>query len=196
MQRTPHSRTVRLTEAADGEVDAKVFGDLVTADHIVLGSESDFSRHGDTAALVCQDFGTKWIAGYPAPAKSAAESTTAFQHFVGDSKVKRLYSDGSGELGAASQNMLIPHDVSTPQRPQDNGIAERAVRRVIEGTRCCLLQSGLCHAWWKEAMRAYCYNRNVCDVVESTGKTPLRAPFRTTLPRTYVSFWLSRRVQA
>ena len=95
MQRTPHSRKVK-DDAVSGEVDAKAFGDLVTADHIVLGSEDDFSRHGDTAALVCQDFCTKWIGGYPAPAKSAAESTTALQHFVGRSKVKRLYSDGSG----------------------------------------------------------------------------------------------------
>ena len=86
MQRTPHRRKVR-DDAAKEEVDAKVFGDLVTADHIVLGSETDFSRHGDTAALVCQDFSTKWIAGYPAPAQRAAESTVARQHFVCQSKV-------------------------------------------------------------------------------------------------------------
>ena len=82
MQRTPHRRSPQ--DGATGEeVDAKVFGDLVTADHIVLGSETDYSRHGDTAALVCQDFGTKWVAGYPVPAQSAAESTAALQHFVG-----------------------------------------------------------------------------------------------------------------
>ena len=96
--------------------------------------------------MVCQDFSTKWIGGYPAPAKSSAESTVALQHFAGQSKVKRLYSDGSGELEAASRTLQILHDVSTPQRPQTNGIAEHAVRRVIEGTRCCLLQSGLSHA--------------------------------------------------
>ena len=109
-------------------MDTKVFGDLITADHIVLGSEEDHSRHGDTAALVCQDFATKWLGGYPAPAKSAPESTAALQHFVGEEKVKRLYSDGSGELEAASKKMEIPHDVSTPQRPQNNGVAEQAVR--------------------------------------------------------------------
>ena len=175
MQRTPHRRKSK-DDDSDDAIDAKTFGDLVTADHIVLGSESDYSRHGDTAALVIQDFGTKWLGAYPAPAKSAAESKTALQHFVGKAKVKLLYSDGSGELDAASRTMEIPHDVSTPQRPQNNGVAERAVRRVIEGTRCCLLQSGLTHQWWREAMRAYCYNRNASDVVEG-GKTPYEHRF-------------------
>ena len=62
MQRTPHRRKA-TDDTAGGEVDAKAFGDLATAEHIVLGSETDFSRHGDTAALVCQDFSTKWIVG-------------------------------------------------------------------------------------------------------------------------------------
>ena len=145
MQRTQHRRKTK-DDTVEDKIDARTFGDLITADHIVLGSETDYSRHGDTAALVVQDFGTKWIGGYPAPAKSAAESKTALQHFIGKSKVKLMYSDGSGEIDAASRSMEIPHDVSTPQRPQNNGVAERVVRRVIEGTRCCLLQSGLCHS--------------------------------------------------
>ena len=91
-------------------------------------------------------------------------------------KAKGEASDGSGELEAASKELKFPHDLSTPQRPQNNGIAERAVRRVIEGTRCCLLQAGLCHAWWREAMRAYCYNRNISDVVLD-GKTPYELRF-------------------
>ena len=51
MQRTPHRRRAQ-EDAAGEEVDAKVVGDIITADHIVLGAETDFSRHGDTAVLV------------------------------------------------------------------------------------------------------------------------------------------------
>ena len=87
---------------------------------------------------MCQDFSTKWIAGYPANTKSAPATVKALQHFTGQSKVQRLYSDGSGELEAASLKLEIPHDVSTPQRPQNNRVAERAVRRVIEGTSVLL----------------------------------------------------------
>ena len=102
----------------------------------MFGSQTDFSRHGDTAAFVCQDLSTKWIAGYPANTKSAPDTVNALQHIIGQSKVQRLYSDGSGELEAASLKLEIPHDVSTPHRPQNNGVAERAFRRVFEGTRC------------------------------------------------------------
>ena len=89
---------------------------------------------------------TKWIGAYPAPRKTAEESMRALQHFVGKEKVSLLYTDGSGELEKASLGLGIPNDVSTPRRPQNNGVAERMVRRIIEGTRCCLfcIRPGTC----------------------------------------------------
>ena len=52
-----------------------------------------------------------------------------------------------------------------------NGIAERAVRRVKEGTSAVLLQSGLNESWWADSMECYTYLRNVADLF-SDGKTP------------------------
>ena len=63
------------------------------------------------------------------------------------------YTDNSGELKSALFELKIPHDKSTPYRPQANGFAERAVRRVKEGTACALIQSGLSDAWWHYAKR-------------------------------------------
>ena len=50
-------------------------------------------------------------------------------------------------------------------------MAERAVRRVKEGTSAVLLQSGLTENWWADSMECYTYLRNVTDLL-SDGKTP------------------------
>ena len=103
---------------------------------MVIAEVSDYSRHGDTVGLVMQDFGTKYIDFFPAATKSAADTQQALLQFAGPrDKVKRIYSDGSGELVSAIKEVGWRHDLATPNRPQSNGIAERAVRRVLEGTQ-------------------------------------------------------------
>ena len=57
-----------------------------------------------------------------------------------------------------------------------NGIAERAVRRVKEGTSAVLLQSGLNESWWADSMECYTYLRNVTDLL-SDRKTPCERRF-------------------
>ena len=63
-----------------------------------------------------------------------------------------------------------------PHRSETNGIAERAVRRVKEGTSAVLLQSGLNESWWADSMECYTYLRNVTDL-SSDGKTPYERRF-------------------
>ena len=43
----------------------------------------------------------------------------------------------------ACEELSGNHRTSTPHRSETNGIAERAVRRIKEGTSAVLLQSGL-----------------------------------------------------
>ena len=64
----------------------------------------------------------------------------------------------------------------TPHRSETNGIAERAVRRVKEGTSAVLLHSGLNESWWADSMECYNYLRNVTDLF-SDGKTPYERRF-------------------
>ena len=59
---------------------------------------------------------------------------------------------------------------------KQKGIAERAVRRVKEGTFAVLLQSGLNENWWADSMECYTYLRNVTDLL-SDGKTPYERRF-------------------
>ena len=68
------------------------------------------------------------------------------------------------------------HCTSTPHTSETNGIAERAVRRVKEGTSAVLLQSGLNESWWADSMECHTYLRNVTDLL-SDGKTPYERRF-------------------
>ena len=68
------------------------------------------------------------------------------------------------------------HCTSSPHRSETNGIAERAIRRVKEGTFAVLLQSGLGNEWWEDSMEYYCYLRNIQDLL-SDGKTPYERRF-------------------
>ena len=61
-------------------------------------------------------------------------------------------------------------------RSLTNGIVERAVRRVKEGTSAVLLQSGLNESWWAHSIECYTYLRNVKDL-SSYGKTPYERRF-------------------
>ena len=68
------------------------------------------------------------------------------------------------------------HCTSTPHRSERNRIAERALRRVKEGTSAALLQSGLNENFWADSMECKTYLRNVTDLL-SDGKTPYERRF-------------------
>ena len=83
-----------------------------------------------------------------------------------------IYTDNSQEFNKATNDLEYIHDTCTPHRPQTNGIAERAVRRVQEGTSCQLVQSGLNTFWWREAMSCFCFLFNILDIqIEAKHRT-------------------------
>ncbi len=186
IQRTPHRRTSAEVKQEKQSKAVKRFGELITAGHIILGSAAEFSRHGDTVSLVVQDFWTQWIASYPDAVKSAAATKQAMNLFTTPTdKVLRLYSDNSLEIAALELGWR--HDSCTPNRPQSNGSAERAVRRVLDGTRTILYRSGLPHSWWAEATQGCCYLRNITDVVRDD-KTPYQLRHEEPFPGYRIPF--------
>ena len=127
---------------------AENFGDLITADHKVLSDNCE-SRNNHRCAIVVQDLATQWIQAYPCKAKTSQETQRSLQKFLEpDRKPKVIYTDNSLEFGKACEDLSWNHCTSTPHRSETNGIAERAVRRVKEGTSAVLLQSGLSENWW------------------------------------------------
>ena len=152
------------------------FGELITADHKVL-SESCESRNNHRYAIVVQELATQWIQSYPCRTKTSQETQRSLQKFLEPNrKPKVIYTDNSLEFGKACEDLSWNHCTSTPHRPETNGIAERAVRRVKEGTSAVLLHSGLNESWWADSMECYTYLRNVTDLL-SDGKTPYERRF-------------------
>ena len=155
---------------------AENFGDLITADHKVLSDNCE-PRNNHRYAVVVQDLATQWIQAYPCKKKTSQETQRSLQKFLEpERKPKVIYTDNSLEFGKASEEFSRNHCTSTPHRSETNGIAERAVRRVKEGTSAVLLQSGLNENWWADSMECYTYLRNVTDLL-SDGKTPYERRF-------------------
>ena len=80
-------------------------------------------------------------------------------------------------------DMLSLHKIwqrSGYNRTHLNGIAERAVRRIKEGTSAVLLQSGLDGKWWADSMECWCCLRNIQDLL-SDGKSPYERRFGEAL---------------
>ena len=155
---------------------AENFGDLITADHKIFSDGSE-SRHSHRCAIVVQDLAAQWIQSYPRRTKTSQETERSLQKFLDPSrKPKVIYTDNSLEFGKACEDLTWNHCTSTPHRSETNGIAERAVRRVKEGSSAVLLQSGLNESWWAHSMECYTYLRNVTDLL-SDGKTPYERRF-------------------
>ena len=76
-----------------------------------------------------------------------------------------LRAEKFGDLITADHKVLSDNmRISKPHRSETDGIAERAVRRVKEGTSAVLLQSGLNESWWADSMECYTCLRNVTDL--------------------------------
>ena len=128
------------------------FGDLITADHKVLSDNCE-SRDNHRYAVVVQDLATQWIQAYPCKNKTSQDTQRSLQKFLEPEwKPKVIYTDNSLEFGKACEDLSWNHCTSTPHRSETNGIAERAVRRVKEGTSAVLLQSGLNESWWADSL--------------------------------------------
>ena len=175
-QRTKITRAPCRRRIGGAVPHAENFGDLIKADHKVL-SEGCESRNNHRYAIVVQDLATQWIQSYPCRTKTSQETQRCLQKFLEpDRKPKVIYTDNSLEFGKACEDLSWNHCTSTPHRSETHGIAERAVRRVKEGTSAVLLQSGLDENWCADRMESFTHLRNIQGLL-SDGKTPYERRF-------------------
>ena len=134
-----------------------IFGYLIAADHKVL-SENFESRNNHRYPVVVQDLATQWIQAYPCKTKTSQETQRSLKSSWSPTGILKSFTLTIPlEFGKACEDLSWNHCTSTPHRSETNGIAERAVRRVKEGTSAVLLQSGLNESWCADSIECYTY---------------------------------------
>ena len=136
---------------------AENVGDLMTADHKVLSDNCE-SRNNHRYAVVVHGF-SRIRAKRKLQRKHREACKSSWSPRGNQKSFTLTIAWNSAKLVKISPGIIT----STPHRSETNGIAERAVRRVKEGTSAVLLQSGLNESWWADSMECYTYLRNVTD---------------------------------
>ena len=163
------------------------FADAITGDHMFLNKD-DADQTIEKLVLILHDSATKLEQDYPCKTKSIEETTMCLKRFLGpQSQCKHAYTDGSAELEGALAELDILHDSSTPYRPETNGVIERAVRRIKEGTSCALVQSGLAEEWWPWAVQCFCFLRCIHDKLVG-GQTAWQKRFGSSFKGPFIPF--------
>ncbi|GKD77325.1 putative ribonuclease H-like domain-containing protein [Tanacetum coccineum] len=94
-----------------------------------------------------------------------------------DHKVKVIKCDNGIEFKNREMNQFckkkgILRQYSVARTPQQNGVAERRNRTLIEAVRTMLADSKLPTTFWAEAVNTACYVQNIVLVVKPHNKTP------------------------
>ena len=92
---------------------------------------------------------------YPSKVRTTGAVLRALLHFQGDQKITHVFGDNATEFKHAAAKLVIPIDTSIPHVPQGNGIAERAVRTIMQGARVLLCQAHMPFFTWHLAACFY-----------------------------------------
>ena len=95
-------------------------------------------------------------------------------------KLKTLRTDNGGEytskgFTAYLKKEGVRHELTVPKTPQQNGVAERMNRTLVETVRSMLSDAKLPRKFWAETLSTAVYLRNRSPTIAVQGKTPLEA---------------------
>ncbi|CAI7807325.1 unnamed protein product [Closterium sp. NIES-53] len=147
--------------------------DVLAVVHIDLcGPFRVAAKDGSLYLLLLKDRKTRFVWVRPVAKKS--DVLLEFQKWLvlverqTKKSVLQLRSDRGGEfLGKKFTDFVdgqgIVHDLTCPYTPQQNGMAEREMRTVVESVRTMLLHMGVQHHWWHLALRQAIWVRNCLE---------------------------------
>ena len=94
-------------------------------------------------------------------------------------KLKTLRTDSGGEFTSTEFNAYLKegvrHELTVPKTPEQNGVAERMNRTLVETVRSMLSSAKLPHKFWAEALSTAAYLRHRSPTKTVKGMTPYEA---------------------
>lgn len=113
----------------------------------------------------------------------AAEDIIAFikkMEVLNDKKIRALRSDNGTEFKNSTLESYctergISQNFSAARTPEQNGVAERKNRTLIEAARTMLLEANLPKQFWAEAVNTACFTQNRSIYVKKNNKTAYEA---------------------
>ncbi len=95
-------------------------------------------------------------------------------------RLRTLRTDNGGEFTSTEfENYLksegVKHELTVPKTPEQNGVAERLSRTLVEAVRAMLVQSKLPPTFWVEALSTPVYLHNRSPTKSVANMTPFEA---------------------
>ncbi|CAI7766795.1 unnamed protein product [Closterium sp. NIES-53] len=109
--------------------------------------------------------------------------------------VKALRTDRGGEFLGHDFTLFLDekgiiHDLTCPYTPEQNGMAEREMRSIVEAVRTMLQHMGVQHHWWHLALSQAVWVRNRVEHASlPSGVTPYELAFRRKPDASMVRVW-------
>ena len=142
----------------------------------------DYSNRGSRYVLTFVDRKSRLVRVQFLKKKSeVAQKTKNFIAWIRNQRgeyPKNFHSDGGGEyingdLQTFCTELGIDWKSTEAYTPEQNGIAERINRSLVEGTYAMLRQAGLSSGFWEEAMNQFVYIKNRTPHSKLGGKRPI-----------------------
>ena len=153
----------------------------------VLGPITPASKSGYRYIVTFITMRSRYITIYPLCKKSGV--LDAFMKYCHEIKlqcgidVKVLRSDNGGEYRNAKMDnfcrqKMIKQEFTVPYNPEQNGMAERMNRTLVEMTRCMLSEAKMSRIYWCEAMMTAVDIRNILPSASNPSSSPFQLIFK------------------